>query len=185
MVIEQWPPDRPRPYPRNPRKIPEAAVAKVAASIREFGFRQPVVVDSDGVVVVGHTRLLAAQKLGITSIPVHIAKDLTAEQIKAYRLADNRANQESAWEPDILGLELLDLRSLNVDLSLTGFDKQQILETVNLGGCEASTERSRASHSKLDQLEFKVVVDCSDEHQQSELLERFKGEGLKCRALIS
>ena len=88
MKIEIINVDRVIPYARNPRKN-SGAVDKVAASIREFGFRQPIVVDENFTVIVGHTRLLAAKKLGITEVPVHIAEGLTAAKIQAYRIADN------------------------------------------------------------------------------------------------
>ncbi len=96
------------PYARNPRKN-EGAVAKVAASIKEFGFRQPIVVAPDMVVIVGHTRLLAAQQLGFKQVPVHIAEGLTDVQIKAYRIADNRTNEEAEWDNELLG-KLFDKR---------------------------------------------------------------------------
>ena len=80
-----------KPYPQNPR-VNDDAVDAVAASIREFGFRQPIVVDTDGVIIVGHTRWKAAQKLGLDKVPIHVAKDLTPAQIKAYRIADNQTN---------------------------------------------------------------------------------------------
>ena len=78
-----------KPYEKNPR-VNDAAVDSVARSLKEFGFRQPIVVDEHGVIVVGHTRWKAAQKLGLAKVPVHVAKDLTREQIKAYRIADNK-----------------------------------------------------------------------------------------------
>src|SRR5262245_34038946 len=106
MEVELWPIDRPIPYARNARKIPPAAVDKVAASIKEFGWRQPIVVDSDAVIIAGHTRLLAAQKLGLTQVPVHVATGLTPAQVKAYRLMDNRSHEEATWDMDLLPLEI-------------------------------------------------------------------------------
>src|SRR4051812_34057590 len=100
MTIEAWSIDKPIPYARNARKIGEGAVAKVAANIKEFGFRQPIVVDPEGVIVAGHTRLLADQRLGLTSVPVHVATGLTPAQIKAYRLMDNRSGEESTWDEE-------------------------------------------------------------------------------------
>jgi DNA modification methylase len=114
------------PYARNARKIPAQAIEKVAASIKEFGWRQPVVVDDQGVIVCGHTRWLAAQKLGLITIPVHTASNLTPAQIKAYRLMDNRSHQETDWDFDLLTTELLELRGLDLDLDLTGFDGHEI-----------------------------------------------------------
>jgi len=113
------------PYARNPRKN-AGAVAKVAASLREFGWRQPIVVDSEMVVVVGHTRLLAAQQLGMAEVPVHVAEGLTANQIKAYRLADNRVHEEAEWDDELLALELGDLLDAGLDLALTGFDEDEL-----------------------------------------------------------
>src|SRR5262249_7192815 len=90
-----------KPYPGNPR-FNDDAVAAVAASIRAFGFRQPVVVDEAGIIIVGHTRYKAALSLGLRKVPVHVAKGLTPEQIKAYRIADNQTNRLSDWDTDRL-----------------------------------------------------------------------------------
>src|SRR5512140_814093 len=126
MNIEMWPIEKPIPYARNARKISDGAVAKVAASIKEFGWRQPIVVDTEGVIVAGHTRLLAARKLGLTMVPVHVAANLTPAQIKAYRLMDNRSHEEAEWDMELLPLELEDLKTLEFDLRLTGFDDDEI-----------------------------------------------------------
>ena len=112
-------------YARNPRKN-TAAVDKVAASLREFGFRQPIVVDRDMTVIAGHTRLLAAKKLGLTEVPVHIAEGLTETQIKAYRIADNRIGAEASWDADLLKLEMTDLHNFGMDVALTGFDAGEL-----------------------------------------------------------
>jgi ParB-like chromosome segregation protein Spo0J len=98
MHVELWLIDRPIPYARNARKLSGQAVDKVAASLKEFGWRQPIVVDEEGVIVVGHTRLMAAKKLGMTEVPVHVATGLSKAQVKAYRLMDNRAHQETDWD---------------------------------------------------------------------------------------
>jgi len=114
------------PYPQNARKIPPAAVDKVAASIKEFGWRQPIVVDPEGVIIVGHVRLMAAKKLKLHEVPVHVADNLSKEQVKAYRLMDNRSHDEATWDFDLVGLELEELGLLDFDLSLTGWDADQI-----------------------------------------------------------
>jgi DNA modification methylase len=113
------------PYKQNPRRN-EDAIAKVAASIQEFGFKQPIVVDKDRVIIVGHTRLLAALRLGLTEVPVLVADELTPAQVKAYRLADNRAGEEATWDPELLALELGDLSKLGFNLTVTGFDPDEI-----------------------------------------------------------
>ena len=125
MKIETVSVDKIIPYARNPRNN-EHAVAKVAGSIKEFGWQQPIVVDKDYVIVAGHTRLLAAQQLGMKEIPVKIADDLTAAQIKAFRIADNRTHEESEWIDDLLALELMEIRDLGYDLEITGFDPDEL-----------------------------------------------------------
>src|SRR5262245_22913896 len=122
MKVELWPVSRVKPYENNPR-LNDDAVDAVAASLKEFGFRQAIVVDGDGVIVCGNTRYKAAQKLGQEKVPVHVAKDLTPEQIKAYRLADNKTAELSDWNYDLLPIELAGLRDANYDLGLLGFDK--------------------------------------------------------------
>ena len=114
------------PYARNARKIPQQAIDKVAASLKEFSFRQPIVLDEQGVIVVGHTRWLAAQKLGLEQVPVHVAENLTPGQVRAYRLLDNRSHEETSWDEDLLGFELLDLKNIGIDMDLTGFDLGEI-----------------------------------------------------------
>ena len=130
MTVEWWPTERVIPYARNPRVAPEAAVAKVAGSIKEFGWKQPIVVDAEGVIIAGHTRLAAAQRLGLERVPVLVATDLTPAQVKAYRLADNRTAQETTWDHELLELEIEDLSGLDFDLALTGFDGVELEELI-------------------------------------------------------
>jgi len=132
MNVEIWDIDDVKPYDRNPR-LNDAAVDAVAASINEFGFRQPIVVDSAGVVVVGHTRLKAAQKLRMKQVPVHVAVDLTPEQAKAYRLADNATNELALWDKTLLPLELTELLNADFDLGLLGFGKDKLAELLDPG----------------------------------------------------
>lgn len=109
------------PYEKNPRKN-SVAVDKVAASIKEFGFQQPIVVDAEGVIIVGHTRHKAALKLGLTEVPVVYAVNLTDEQVKAYRLADNKTAEFAEWDADLLAGELLELTTLDFDMVQFGFE---------------------------------------------------------------
>jgi ParB-like chromosome segregation protein Spo0J len=112
------------PYEKNPRNS-DAAVDAVAESIREFGFRQPIVVDEQNVIVCGHARYFAAIRLGLDKVPVHVAKDLTAEQVRAYRLADNKSAELAGWDKDLLEKEILALNeSSGLDLTSFGFDKE-------------------------------------------------------------
>jgi DNA modification methylase len=113
------------PYDNNPR-INDKAVDAVAASLKEFGFRQPIVVDKDGIIIVGHTRYKAAVKLGLEKVPVHVAKDLTDAQIKAYRIADNQTATLADWNYELLPIELKDLAGMEFDLDLLGFDQEEL-----------------------------------------------------------
>ena len=108
-----------KPYEKNPRKN-DQSVDKVANSIKEFGFKVPIVIDKYNVIVCGHTRYKAAKKLGLSVVPCVVADDLTEEQIKAYRLADNKVGEDSLWDMDLLSDELGDI--LNLDMSDFGFD---------------------------------------------------------------
>jgi DNA modification methylase len=130
MNVTLRPLERIIPYSRNARKIPPQAVDKVAASIKEFGWRVPIVVDTDGVIICGHTRLLAAYKLGLKEAPVHVADNLTPAQVRAYRLMDNRSHDETSFDEGLLGLELLDLKGMGVDIDLTGFDLHEVDELL-------------------------------------------------------
>jgi DNA modification methylase len=129
MHIALVPVDRVVPYARNPRKN-QGAVAKVAASLKEFGWRQPIVVDSEMVVIAGHTRLMAARQLGMAEVPVHVADGLTPSQVKAYRLADNRVGEEAEWDFDLLKLEIGDLDGDGYDLDLLGFDADELAKAL-------------------------------------------------------
>ena len=113
------------PYDRNPRQNDDA-VAAVAASIREFGFRQPIVVDEAGVIIVGHTRWKAAKTLGMVEVPVHIAVGLSPEQIRAYRIADNQTATIAEWDMMLLPFELAELQGMDFDLSLLGFTNDEL-----------------------------------------------------------
>jgi DNA modification methylase len=134
MKIEMWPIGRVKPYEKNPR-LNDAAVDAVAASIKEFGFRQPIVVDRDGIIIAGHTRFKAAHKLGLDKVPVHVAANLTAEQIRAYRLADNRTAENAEWNYDLLTLELSELKDGRYDLGVLGFSADEL---AKLFGNEAA-----------------------------------------------
>ncbi len=127
MKIEMLPLDKILPYARNPR-INAHAIDKVAASLKEFGFRQPIVVDSEMVIIVGHVRYEASRRLELKKVPVHIAEGLTREQVKAYRIADNRVGEESEWDNALLELEISELDSLEFDNSLLGFEDNELAE---------------------------------------------------------
>ena len=121
-----------KPYDRNPRKN-DSAVDAVAASITEFGFRAPIVVDAEDVIIVGHTRWKASQKLGLERVPVHVANELTPAQVKAYRIADNKTAEIADWDFNLLPLELKDLQGLDFNIDLLGFDEAELEKILGAG----------------------------------------------------
>ena len=115
-----------KPYENNPRKLKDSAIEKVAMSLKEYGFRQPIVVDKDRIIVVGHTRYRASKKLGFKEVPITIADNLTPEQINAYRIADNRTAEESEWDSELLKMEIKELEAKDFKLDLLGFNEDQL-----------------------------------------------------------
>jgi DNA modification methylase len=133
MLVEERPIDTIRPYENNPR-FNDAAVDAVARSIGAYGFRQPIVVDEAGVIIVGHTRFKAALKLGLATVPVHVAVGLSPAQARAYRIADNQTATLSCWDDDKLPLELMALKQEGFDLDLTGFSGDDLLRLLEPPG---------------------------------------------------
>lgn len=120
------------PYEKNPRAN-DQAVEAVKHSIREYGFRQPIVVDEAGVIIVGHTRWKAAKALGLTEVPVHVATGLAPEKVKAYRIADNKVAELAEWDKELLPIELGELRGMDVDLELLGFAPDELEKLLGNG----------------------------------------------------
>lgn len=118
------------PYSRNPRTHSEEQVAQIAASIREFGFTNPILIDSEQGIITGHGRLAAAKELGPDKIPCIDLSHLTEEQKRAYVIADNKLALNGGWNEDLLRLELTDLKELGADLSLTGFGTMELADIM-------------------------------------------------------
>lgn len=145
MKIEMWPIGRITRYSRNPR-INDPAVAVVRKSIEAYGFRQPIVVDRKGVIVIGDTRYKASLELGLPAVPVHVAGDLAPAKIKALRIMDNKSHEASVWDTDLLVGEIEALKALDFDLFLTGFnaDELAVLETGAVEACVPPTREEAA-----------------------------------------
>jgi len=153
------------PYHNNPRK--NQAVDKVASSLSEFGFQQPIVVDKNMVVIVGHTRLLASQKLGFKKVPVFIA-DLTEAKAKAYRIADNRLSEDSDWDYDFLNVEMNMLNEENFDLSQLGFSSEELKNLLT--DQNDFDEGTIDEQGQLDELDPKIIT-CPHCQKQFDLRE--------------
>lgn len=149
MRIDLWSIDCVRTYDGNPRRILPAAIDKVAASLRAFGWRQPLVVDREGVLIAGHVRLAAAKQLGHTEVPVHIAETLTPEQVRAYRIADNRVADEVEWDAGLLTLELQAITDADLR-RVTGFDTTELDKLVGDLHVEPAAENDQG---RLDEIE--------------------------------
>lgn len=142
-----------KPYEKNPRKNAQT-VEKLTRSLKEYGWQQPLVVDKDNIIIVGHARWQAAVKLGFTEVPVHRAVQLTEVQARSYRLADNRLSEDSHWNQSFLEEELAALRELEMDLSLTGFRETELsrflkLPEESLSALNSTTPVANKSISKM------------------------------------
>ena len=147
LIVEEWPIERLVDYEKNPR-VNDHAVPAMVANLREFGFRVPVLAKSDGVVIDGHLRLKAARVIGMTTVPVALADDLSATQVKAFRIAVNKSAEWADWDDDLLRSELSDLRIEGFDLALTGFDMPE-LATLFSDPDEAGPEIAKSGAGSL------------------------------------
>lgn len=155
------------PYAKNSRKHSAAQVRQIAASIREFGFTIPVLISEYGTIIAGHCRVMAAQHLGITDIPVIIAEGWTTTQIRAYVIADNRLAQGATWDLDVLGAELASLEDF--DLRVLGF--------VDWQPTQDDFRREEPER------EYAVQINVEGESEQLALIAELRNRGLRCRAL--
>lgn len=175
MKTTQVPIEKITPYDRNPKNA-DAAVDAVAASIKQFGFRQPIVVDAENVIVAGHARYFAAIKLGFEQVPVHVAKDLTPDQVRAYRLADNKTADLAGWDDDLLAKEIMALAESDIDLASVGFDQafldglgEQVTAELSKNP-ETGTRQLQLKFGKyavpLDEAEFGKLVGALNQHEE-------------------
>jgi DNA modification methylase len=143
-AVERWPIARLLPYAANARTHPDEQIAQIAGSIAEFGFNVPCLVDDRGVLIAGHGRLLAAQRLGLTEVPVITLGHLTETQARAYRLADNRIALNADWDEVLLSAELEQLKDDGVDLELLGFGEDEIVRLLSAGDGESNSRAEDA-----------------------------------------
>lgn len=162
-----------RAYDKNPRRNDDA-VEYVANSIREFGFKVPVVIDEHNTIVCGHTRVKAAVKLGMGEVPCIVADDLTPAQIKAFRLADNKVGELAMWDWDLLSDEMEELDELGIDMSDFGF--------LSLEDDEEPQEAPQDLSDEVKEV-YEVIIECSSEGEQEAVYYKLTQEGFKCRVL--
>ena len=168
------------PYINNPRNNNDA-VDKVAASIKEFGFKVPIVIDKDNVVVTGHTRLLASKKLGLQEVPCVIADDLSPAQIKAFRIADNKVSEYAQWDEDMLKVELEELEEMNFDLDSVSIDFSDFDMALDLEDTEEGQEQEENIYTKeINIPQYEITGECPkleelvNEEKTKSLIERIE-----------
>ncbi len=145
--IELWPIDRLRPYERNPRTHSDEQVDQIAASMVEFGWTNPVLVDEQGGILAGHGRLLAARKLGLAEVPVIRFEHLSEAQKRAYLIADNQLALQAGWSEELLAAELAWLRDERFDLDLVGFDASELERLLALADGESASQTTPRTRS--------------------------------------
>lgn len=155
-----------KPYKNNPR-LNEEAIPYVMKSIREFGFKNPIILDKNNVIVAGHTRLESAKRLGMKEAPVIYADDLTEEQVKAFRLVDNKVSEKSMWDYSKLDEELDSI--LDIDMSMFDFD-------INTDDVEI--ERVDLSNKEFEK--YEIIITCQNEIELEENYNKLTKEGYKC-----
>ena len=164
------------PYVRNSRTHSDEQVAQIAASIKEFGWTNPILVDSENGIIAGHGRLLAARKLGHDQVPVIELSGLTEAQKRAYIIADNKLALNAGWDDEMLKLEIQELADLEFDFKLLGFDDIELAKLFDPLEDEEK-ELKEESYSEV----FNVIVECADESEQEKVFNRLDSEGYKCR----
>lgn len=155
------------PYKNNPR-LNDEAVEYVKNSIKEFGFKVPIVIDKDNVIIAGHTRIKASKELGIKDIPCIIADDLTEEQVKAFRLVDNKVSEKSMWDYTKLDEELDSI--LDIDMSMFDF---------NINTDDFEIERIDLSNKEFEK--YEIIITCQNEIELEEKYNKLMKEGYECK----
>lgn len=155
------------PYKNNPR-LNDEAVEYVKNSIKEFGFKVPIVIDKNNVIIAGHTRIKASKELGIKDIPCIIADDLTEEQVKAFRLADNKVAEKSVWDYTKLDEELDSI--LDIDMSMFDF---------NINTDDVEIERIDLSNKEFEK--YEIIITCQNEIELEEKYNKLMKEGYECK----
>ena len=170
------------PYVRNARIHTDEHVVQLAASIKEFGFNNPVLIDQDNLIIAGHGRVMAAKKLGIEEVPVVVLSHFTDAQKRAFILADNKLHDNSSFDYELLQIEIDDLKDSNFDLSIAGFDDLE-LNLDDSPGFDGLPEPGDAEMGGAEYI-WGVIVTLDGEEGQVALLEKLTKEGYKCKALL-
>ena len=172
------------PYANNSRTHGDAQIAQIAASIKEFGFTNPVLIDGEGGIIAGHGRVLAARKLSMAEVPCIRLGYLTDTQRRAYIIADNKLALNGGWDDELLALELGELHAADFDMALLGFDAGGLSAAMGLD------EELDGDAPKIDEgidykEKFAIIVECADEAEQQATFERLDSMGFTCKVLVN
>jgi ParB-like chromosome segregation protein Spo0J len=169
------------PYINNARTHSITQINQIAASIKEFGFTQPILIDNTNMIIAGHGRLEAARKLKYKELPcVLLTETLTEQQKRAYIIADNKLSLNSGWDYELLKLEMEMLSEADYNMELLGFESTELSSTMGLDDGEIKEPMIK----DLDYKEvYEIIVECKDENQQQAIYDKLTQEGLKCRVL--
>lgn len=178
--VEAWPIERLKPYANNPKDHPPGQVAQIVASVLEYGWTIPILVDEEGEIIAGHGRLLAAIELELTEVTVIVARGWTEAQKRAYRIADNRLTELGDWNEDALGIEFAALNDAGFALELTGFDPAA---TALLLGTPVDEIGTPPASSYREQ--YGVIVVCADADEQERVYAELKAAGHDCRVVVT
>jgi hypothetical protein len=167
-----------KPYKHNNRIHSDQQIQRIADSIKKFGFNQPIVIDENNEILVGHGRLLAAEKLGLKDAPCIQLKDLSSNEKRAYRILDNKLQNDSTWDFESLQLEMQELKENDFDMSFCGLDELGKLFPEP----EPEVSEDELTDLTLDS-RYAIEITCINELEQKEVFEKLKEEGYKCRIL--
>jgi ParB-like chromosome segregation protein Spo0J len=166
------------PYAANSRTHSDAQVAQIAASIKEFGWTNPILIDGENGIIAGHGRLLAARKLGLEEVPCVMLDHLSKAQQRALVIADNQLAMNAGWDMEMLAAEIEDLKLGDFDIDLLGFD-EKFLDALNA----EAFEETRIGEEQDVEAVFEIAVTCADEDEQEKVYQILTEQGLKCRVL--
>lgn len=174
------------PYARNSRTHSDEQVAQIAASIREFGFTNPVLVDNGGGIVAGHGRVMAARKLGMAEVPTVNVGWLNEQQRRAYVIADNQLALNAGWDDEALAAELSALDDSGFDVGLVGFSDADMERLLGLTDSNETGGQAGNSDTGINyQEKFAVLVHCKNEDHQAQVYESLTAAGYVCKVLVN
>ena len=183
--IERRPIEALIPYARNSRTHSDEQIEQLMASMREWGWTNPVLVDEDGGIIAGHGRVMAAKRLGLKEVPVIVASGWTEAQKRAYIIADNKLALNAGWDEEALRLEMGDLQELGFDLDLVGFNADELAGLFGQEAGEDPDDEDAGRGESNYKEQYGVIVICSGEAEQERIYSRLTKEGLTCKVVVT